>query len=223
MLNGRNRNRTNDLPRQREYDKSSRTRAAILEAAMDEFARHGFAGARIDRIAKAAQLNNHALYYHFGDKEQLFKAVLEDGYKSLRANLAPRDLAAMQPEAGMARIVEDVFEFVQRMPKHIAIARDVNRDRGAHLTPALRRNIRVAARTLVEDISFVLRRGQATQRFAGGIDAEHLYFSIFALCSFYFTNVYTLSAAVGRDLLKPSAVRKRKAEIVRLILASLRP
>ena len=222
-FNGRNRNRANGRPRQREYDKSSRTRAAILDAAMDEFARHGFGGARIDRIAKAAKLNNHALYYHFGDKEQLFKAVLEHGYKSLRANLAPRDLAAMEPEAGMARIVEDVFEFVQRMPKHMAIARDVNRNRGAHLTPALRRNIRVAARTLVEDITFVLRRGQATRRFAAGIDAEHLYFSIFGLCSFYFTNTYTLSAAVGRDLSRPDAVRKRKAEIVRLILASLRP
>src|SRR5207248_10318401 len=133
---GRHRNRTNGKPRQREYDKSARTRAAILAAAMDEFAEHGYGGARVDRIAKSAKLNNHALYYHFGDKEELFQAVLEHGYESLRANTAPRDLAAMDPEAGMSRIVEDVFEFVQRMPKHIAITRDVNRNRGASLTPA---------------------------------------------------------------------------------------
>src|ERR1043166_6011088 len=122
MPNGRNHNCANGRPRQREYDKSARTRAAILAAAMDEFAEHGYGGARVDRIAKSAKLNNHALYYHFGDKEELFQAVLEHGYEALRANLEPRDPAAMAPEAAMAKIVEDVFEFVQRMPKHMAIA-----------------------------------------------------------------------------------------------------
>src|SRR5436190_3449741 len=223
MSSGRNRNRVNGKPRQREYDKSSRTRAAILTAALDEFSRHGFGAARIDRIAKAAKLNNHALYYHFGDKAQLFQAVIDHGYASLRANRVPRDLAAMPPEAGMARIVEDVFEFVQHTPKHVAITRDVNRNRGANLTPATRRHIRAAARQLVDDINLVLRRGQAAQGFASGIDAEHLYISIFGLCTFYFTNVYTLSAGVGRDLLKPAAVHQRKAEVVRFVLAALRP
>ena len=222
MFSGRNRNRVNGKPRRREYDKSPRTRAAILTAALDEFSAHGFGAARVDRIAKAAKLNNHALYYHFGDKAQLFQAVLEHGYASLRANRPPRDLAAMAPEAGMARIVEDVFEFVQRTPKHVAITRDVNRNRGANLTPPMRLHIRAAARQLVEEIVVVLRRGQTMRRFASGIDAEHLYVSIFGLCTFYFTNAYTLSAGVGRDLLKPAAVRQRKAEVVRFVLAALR-
>ncbi|MBW8863246.1 MAG: TetR family transcriptional regulator [Acidobacteria bacterium] len=222
MLSGRNRNRMNGKPRQREYDKSSRTRAAILAAALDEFSEHGFGAARIDRIAKAAKLNNHALYYHFGDKAQLFQAVLEHGYASLRADRPPRNLAAMPPEAGMARIVEDVFEFVERVPKHMSITRDVNRHRGVNLTPAIRRHIRAAAKQLVDDIALVQRRGLDAGCFADGIDAEHMYFSIFALCSFYFTNAYTVSAGVGRDLLKPAAVRERKAEIVRFVLSALR-
>jgi AcrR family transcriptional regulator len=223
MLNGRNHNRSNGRPRQREYDKSTRTRAAILAAAMDEFSVHGYGGARVDRIAKAAKLNNHALYYHFGDKEELFQAVLEHGYESLRANMEPHDLAAMEPRAAMAKIVSDVFEFVQRMPKHMAIAFDVNRNRGANLTPAIRRHVQAAARQLIEEIAAVLKRGRAGRQFAADIDAEHLYFSIFALCSFYFTNAYTISAGVGRDLLKPNAVQARKREIVRFVLAALRP
>ena len=223
MLNGRHRNRSNGKPRQREYDKSTRTRAAILAAAMDEFAEHGYGGARIDRIAKSAKLNNHALYYHFGDKQELFQAVIEHGYESLRANLGPRDLGAMEPEAAMAQIVGDVFEFIRRMPKHTAVAFDVNRNRGANLTPAVRKHVRAGVRQLIADIAFVLERGQRARRFADDIDAEHLYFSIFALCSFYFTNAYTVSAGVGHDLLKPSAVQARKKEIVRFVLAALRP
>jgi len=223
MFNGRNRNRSNGRPRQREYDKSARTRAAILAAAMEEFSVHGFGGARVDRIAKAAGLNNHALYYHFGDKEELFQAVLEHGYESLRRNMEPRDLATMEPEAAMAKIVDDVFEFVQRMPKHMAIAFDVNRNRGANLTPAIRKHVRAGVRELIADIAFALKRGIAAGRFAKDVDAEHLYFSIFALCSFYFTNAYTVSAGVQRDLLKPAAMLERKAEIIRFVLAALRP
>jgi AcrR family transcriptional regulator len=44
-------------------------RKRILNAATKEFARHGFGGARIDRIAKTAGANKRMLYYHVGDKE----------------------------------------------------------------------------------------------------------------------------------------------------------
>lgn len=53
-----------------------RTRGRILSAALKEFAAHGFAGARIDAIARRAAINKRMLYHYFGDKEGLFKAVL---------------------------------------------------------------------------------------------------------------------------------------------------
>jgi TetR/AcrR family transcriptional regulator len=53
-----------------------RTRERILSAALKEFAAHGFAGARVDAIAHRADINKRMLYHYFGDKEDLFKAVL---------------------------------------------------------------------------------------------------------------------------------------------------
>lgn len=53
-----------------------RTRERILSAALKEFAAHGFAGARVDAIARRAAINKRMLYHYFGDKEDLFKAVL---------------------------------------------------------------------------------------------------------------------------------------------------
>lgn len=47
----------------------------ILEAATEEFAQHGIAGARIERIVKAARTNKAQLYAYFGDKERLFDAI----------------------------------------------------------------------------------------------------------------------------------------------------
>ncbi|WP_344600797.1 TetR family transcriptional regulator [Streptomyces glaucus] len=53
------------------------TRARIFEAAVAEFARHGIAGARIDRIATAAKANKQLIYAYFGNKAELFAIVLE--------------------------------------------------------------------------------------------------------------------------------------------------
>jgi AcrR family transcriptional regulator len=54
---------------------ADRTRARILEAATAEFSARGIAGARVDRIADAAECNKALLYSYFGNKEQLFDAV----------------------------------------------------------------------------------------------------------------------------------------------------
>jgi TetR/AcrR family transcriptional regulator len=53
-----------------------RTRERILSAALKEFAAHGFAGARVDAIARRAAINKRMLYHYFEDKEGLFRAVL---------------------------------------------------------------------------------------------------------------------------------------------------
>ncbi|GAA3227508.1 TetR family transcriptional regulator [Streptomyces sp. XM83C] len=52
------------------------TKARIFDAAVTEFARHGIAGARIDRIACEAQANKQLIYAYFGNKRELFTHVL---------------------------------------------------------------------------------------------------------------------------------------------------
>ncbi len=53
------------------------TKARILEAALAHFSEKGLAGARVDEIAELANINKRMLYHYFGNKESLFKAVLE--------------------------------------------------------------------------------------------------------------------------------------------------
>src|SRR4051794_4820714 len=54
----------------------ARTQQRILEAAFKEFAEKGFAGARVDEIARSAGVNKRMLYHYFGAKEALFREVL---------------------------------------------------------------------------------------------------------------------------------------------------
>src|SRR3954467_106752 len=64
----------------------------ILDAALTEFAAKGFAGARVDTIAKHARINKRMLYHYFGDKEGLFREVLRRKIAQRRAwNLAAPD------------------------------------------------------------------------------------------------------------------------------------
>src|SRR6266404_9911186 len=72
-----------------------RTRSAILDAAMREFAHEGVAGARIDAIARAARVNKALLYYYFRDKEALYGAVLDRVF----AGLSERVRAALESPA----------------------------------------------------------------------------------------------------------------------------
>ncbi|GAA1076109.1 TetR family transcriptional regulator [Nocardiopsis composta] len=68
------------------YDAAA-TKARILEAATREFAEHGIAGARVDRIAASASANKRAIYDYFGGKEPLFATVLSDACSRLSSEV----------------------------------------------------------------------------------------------------------------------------------------
>lgn len=57
---------------------ASSTRTRLLAAAREEFAAHGIAGARVDRIARLAGVNKERIYGYFGSKERLFDAVVAE-------------------------------------------------------------------------------------------------------------------------------------------------
>ncbi|HEX6360815.1 TetR/AcrR family transcriptional regulator [Actinophytocola sp.] len=57
---------------------ATETKRRIMQAAVDEFATHGLAGARVDRIAENATANKRSIYMHFGTKEELFDMVVAD-------------------------------------------------------------------------------------------------------------------------------------------------
>lgn len=92
-----------------------RTRQRILAAALQEFSARGFAGARVDRIARRARANKRMLYHYFSSKEGLFRAILRLKLAERSAWLA-RDPG--DPERSLPywfeRIVHDV-EWVRLM------------------------------------------------------------------------------------------------------------
>jgi len=67
---------------------STESRRKILDAAREEFAAYGLAGARVDRIAASSQCNKQLIYHYFGDKQGLYDAVLTELVLIARDNQA---------------------------------------------------------------------------------------------------------------------------------------
>ncbi len=65
------------------------TQHRLLEAAEREFARHGFAGARMARIARAARANQRMVYHYFGGKQGMYEAVLRHVAEELDDQMLP--------------------------------------------------------------------------------------------------------------------------------------
>ncbi len=68
------------------------SRRALLDAAAAEFAARGYAGANVDRIARAARVNKAMIYYHFRSKAALHREILHDMLKAVSTRV--REIAA---------------------------------------------------------------------------------------------------------------------------------
>ncbi|ANZ38019.1 TetR family transcriptional regulator [Lentzea guizhouensis] len=91
------------------------TKAKLLEAALTEFAAHGIAGARVDRIAAKAGCNKAMIYAYFGSKEDLFDEVLKIQITRVveAVPITPEDLPGY---AGR------LFETYERQPELLSLA-----------------------------------------------------------------------------------------------------
>ena len=87
------------------------TRERIFEAARVEFAEHGLAGARVDRIAAAAHASKERLYAYFGDKRSLFIATIEENFRTLA------DAIAFTPD-NLPAFAGAVYDHVTAHPEH---------------------------------------------------------------------------------------------------------
>ena len=100
--------------------KAERTRVAILAAAEQQFARHGFVATRLEDVAAAVDLKRAALFYHFRDKQSLYDAVVADAFGSLAARL---EEAFSAPDPIPVRIERAVEAWVDTVVARPTLAR----------------------------------------------------------------------------------------------------
>ena len=180
------------------------TREAILRAATKVFARHGFAGGRIEQISKAAKSYDRMIYYYFGSKEGLFIAVIEDTYR--RFNEAEQALAldTTQPLAALDAVIRFVWGYYQKNPEFITLLNSENLLRGKHIAKSAKAREYSSPAIAITD--HVLQAGVAQELFRPDLSARDVYLMIASMAYFYLSNRFTLSSFLGENLEAPEAL-----------------
>jgi len=172
----------------------------ILEAATEEFANHGFGGARVERISRRAHTVDRMLYYYFGSKEKLFRTVLEQAYEQLGEAEQQLALSTTPPREAMEALIRFTWDYYCAHPEFIRLLNSENQHRGQHLKKSTR--VSQLSFPLLTILSELLERGAQAGVFRKHIDAVQIYVTIAALGYFYLSNRYTLSRFLSRDLME---------------------
>ena len=196
------------------------SRAAILRAAAEEFAKHGIAGARTEAIAREARVNKALLYYYFKDKETLYGAVLDNAFSGLKATVFRVLDSDLPPREEIMTYVGTYFDFIasnQVYPK--LMQREMMRAREGH-SPHIEKLVKNYFQPIYARVGELLRKGIAEGEFRK-IDPAHFIPSVVAMIIFYFSSAPLMQKIVRFNPLAPERIAERRAAVLDFISAAL--
>jgi AcrR family transcriptional regulator len=192
------------------------SRADILSAATREFSEKGLSGARVDSIAERTNINKRMIYYYFGSKEGLYRAVLERSYGHIRMSESAIELDALPPEEALRQLVRMTFDYHNMHPDFVRLVMNENIHQAAHIGELA--SIRTRNKTVIKTLRALLDRGVDAGVFRSDVEPVELHMSISALCFYNVSNRYTFSKIFERDMTSNAAVAARREVVVDMIL-----
>ena len=116
-------------PSERQIEEREARKQRILKGALEVFKSNGLEGATMDQIAQQSGFGKATLYYYFTSKDEVFIAIMEDGWKKLWVGIESRIVEQMSPRKKfigiirkMATIVKNnkiLYGFLFTAPNHI--------------------------------------------------------------------------------------------------------
>ncbi|HEX8817233.1 MAG TPA: TetR/AcrR family transcriptional regulator [Terriglobales bacterium] len=196
-----------------------RSRNAILQAAVREFARNGIAGARTDAIARNAHVNKALLYYYFEDKESLYGAALDHIFQQQRDHMLEVLDRDLPPKKKVLTYVGTYFDFIAEHQVNRNLVQ-VEMMRAGHGSPHMQRIARQYFLPLFKKLGEVIHEGIASGEFRP-IKPEQFIPSMVALVVFYFISAPVMKTVMGFDPLSPVHVATRRTAVLDFISSAL--
>lgn len=192
------------------------TQQRILDAAEQEFSRHGLNGARLSAIADLAQVTTASLHYYFENKEKLYKAVLQRPVDEVQANLGQMNLDGLSPEEALKQIIRIAIANEAKNPQRQMLwFQEASQNQGAYFKEC---NVL----SLHEHLLKVLEQGMAEGYFRP-LKPFLALTHILSVCLFYFTvheNWKHLTPEIDR--LTPEMIKEHTEEAIAFILAGVK-
>lgn len=195
---------------------AERTKDAILNAATQLFAAHGFDGASIGGIADLAGVSRATPVFFFTNKDGLWRAVLDRANRDA-LEVAPRAFARLGAATDPTQIIEslvDAFlEFIDAHPHFFRLVQwsELQRNAAINELPSQWDAIASAIETVT-----TLLHGQGQSE-----DARQVVMSIIAVCTAHVVFGQTLGTPLGVDVRSPEFLNARAVHLKRLIVAAL--
>ncbi|KYC41069.1 TetR family transcriptional regulator [Scytonema hofmannii PCC 7110] len=192
------------------------TQSAILAAAEEEFAQHGFTAARTEAIAAKTGVAKSMIYYYFKDKEGLYQEVLERSHTELLQTIQQLQLEHLSAEVALERFLRALLDCVSRNPKLPTIMfHEAVQNQGKYY----KRSSSVSIDTA---LIAILEQGVAEGIFRP-LDPFQSAINIMGTCLFYFIGAGNIQQIPqGKRLLSKAMLEQHTTEAIALILAGVR-
>lgn len=197
-------------------ERSAETRARILDAALREFAAHGLAGARTERIATTAGVNKALLYYYFDSKDKLYAAAFDLIAGRVRDSSLAAFLREATPGERLLRAALNHFDRVLSQTEFQSLMQQemVRLHRGEEgMLPVL-------VKKVFEPL-LILFRSTVRDGIASGelIQADWMQFMLAGLGAnvFFFLSAPVWKLALGDDPLTVDNIALRRASLVEFL------
>ena len=202
-------------------------REAILNAAEEVFAEHGFDGARIDAIAEVAGYNKSLIFHYYDDKLGLYTAVLmriDQQGGELQARLLEPLLAdehltsdASKFRTFLRAVMRLIFDFLVENPRILRMLAW----EGAEGWQIMRK---IASQFNSDDVKLfrrLLEKAQEAGLLRAGRDPYMMFTIAYATCLSYLTFSPLLEQAFEEDLLSPDALERAREMIVEFVVRGM--
>jgi len=196
------------------------SRAAILRAAVAEFAEHGIAGARTDAIARAARVNKALLYYYFKDKDALYYAVLDHVFSGMRARVVPTLEGDLPPGQKVLNYLGAYFDYIAANPRFPRVVQAEWMRSGTRPSSPIQRMAREYFQPVYQRLGEVLRDGIASGEFRP-VNPMDFVPSMVAIIVFYFSAAPVIKTLMHVDPLSPQRIAERRAFVLDFVSSAL--
>ncbi|MFQ5515409.1 MAG: TetR/AcrR family transcriptional regulator [Myxococcota bacterium] len=192
---------------------ASHTRAALLAAAERRFSESGFSETRLEDIASDVGIQRAAIFYHFRDKQALYRAVLTDVFGELIHRAHEALTTGGAPAARIERGIEVWLSYVEGRP---SVARLILRE-AANSQPGQRRTLLEETAPLIDEFRRVFEEGRRSGRLRP-IQTDPFQFlsAVVGATVFTIAALPTLLPELPLDPLSPAAFAAHRRDVHRI-------
>jgi TetR/AcrR family transcriptional regulator len=191
------------------------TKARILDAAEEEFAKNGLGAARTEAIAQQTGVTKAMIYYYYESKEKLYEAVLERSFNERLKAVQQIAFQQHTPTDALTKIINNLIRGASANPRWTNILMyEAMQNKGQYYN-------KIGLTSVYGAIQAVLTEGVKTGEFRN-LDPMHAAVNIVGMCSFYFCAHENLKHLwPGKKMLSEEMVQQHLNEAVAMILSGV--